>query len=379
MAPNVYPKLTPGLSIVLACVCFLFVASLLCIELRGAPSVAARVVATLNLGCAERIYLVPEPLIGNPLESPNPLAEVQRSRVPEVPHGPQGPPPPVDAARFKYLATEAACSTLTRAAKLNAEPFASRRYTAFETTKKCSLALVAAGFPRSGSTLQMALLEAAGSMIVDKSMITTHWNAHLHDPRCRPGNIELKDNLVYCNELQSTYAAQIIKLKNFAAPSIILVKPHEFDTQILKLCQKRIILTTHRNLLDVAESAYMLKWIGSLDGLFQLLDASIRDHECWKMAGAVDIPYELYSEDVEEYALRVLSIVAADYGTESHFSIRSHALAAYVSKFIGRDANPKLPSTKGPHGDQLPAEWIGPILDRYETWFEKYNYTLAFA
>lgn len=103
--------------------------------------------------------------------------------------------------QFDFLASDTTCDSITWAARLDDEPYASNNYTEFATTKHCSLALVAAGFPRAGSTLQMRMLENLGQIIANKSMISTYWNSHLHSNRCRPDTIEMEGNLIYCNEL----------------------------------------------------------------------------------------------------------------------------------------------------------------------------------
>lgn len=152
--------------------------------------------------------------------------------------------------------------------------------------------------------------------------------------------------------------------------SILVIKSH-----IAELCEQQIVLTAHRNLLDVAASAYHLRWVEDLSSMFHLLDSSIISHECWKLAGAVDIQFELYAGNIEAYALNLLLIVARSFGSVSNFTIQSNALTSYVSKYAGVDANPWMPSTQGIHQKQLPAQWIGSLCHRYMTWFEKYNYS----
>jgi hypothetical protein len=213
-------------------------------------------------------------------------------------------------------------------------------------TRRCSLAVVAAGPPRSGSTMQQKLILVALKHL-NVPVVPFYWNYHLHVLRNSGALRHMNSNksseaeIAELRKIRSSQERIIQKLATGQQSRVsLLLKTHEFDSRVFEMCEKQLVFTTNRNLTDAANSAVAAGWARRVEDL--PINEWVRDYDCWKQHGAIDIPYEDFAKHPEWHALMLAAFIGSylDLGWDPALI---HDLSAAANRFRETDANPGIP------------------------------------
>eukprot|EP00039_Didymoeca_costata_P022006 m.3393 g.3393 ORF g.3393 m.3393 type:complete len:428 (-) comp2762_c0_seq2:75-1358(-) len=226
-----------------------------------------------------------------------------------------------------YLAPENICRIRNWSERVRT-PFYSKVYESKGCTEmpsisapvgRCKLALIAAGMPRTGSTVTLRMLQKAGKILgLPNFTPLRYWNMHLRNTYIR--------RISNCSEMVDERNRQNEIINNLTADSIVVIKSHEFDETLLRLCKKHIVFLSTRDMGDVALSKYKLGWYTRSDSslfdgmnttemvqyLASTMYGDIQEHECWKRESArnVNVQYDEIKGHCAFYMLRIVGAIA---------------------------------------------------------------------
>jgi hypothetical protein len=157
----------------------------------------------------------------------------------------------------------------------------------------CRVAVVGAGMPRAGSTLQERLIHFALQ------------DLHVNIPKC----VHARQGACYwdwprhvalgTNASKSRYAAESAWARKLANDSVVYYKSHEFAPGLVHhLCKEPpIIFTTHRCLRHVVRSVAAARWLehASVHNVSELVVNYSKAWRHWRAAGSYDVSYEFMS------------------------------------------------------------------------------------
>jgi hypothetical protein len=162
--------------------------------------------------------------------------------------------------------------------------------------------------------------------------------------------------------------------------AVHIVKIHEFNDHIAK--KARIILTSHRDLRDIAASAWLRGWVTNEQATLQFIEDAVAFHTYWLKLGAFDVPYNMIRntplEAIEQIATR-LGISSARVDASSILA----QLEALPMATLGVDKyNPttllhdrhRMDGKSGYYNEILPIEIIARIEDTFGTWLRTYAF-----
>lgn len=245
---------------------------------------------------------------------------------------------------------------------------------------ECDVVLIAAGFPRSGSTMQATLL-AEGGRAVGARVIESSWQLHLQEwslqNRSALTEEEISNRLTRLMALKAT-------IKDHGEdkawrPTVLVMKSHQFDPKLLNVCRHQLVYTSHRGLVRVVASFNKLGWVNGLQSSLAALDANYVNYACWRHeSDAQDWGYEDMMaapvEKVREVAAALTNILGLD-----------HVVQGKNDDVLSSSVQRNLKALKGIHfgvtttlaneenvDELLPSKWIDALKTRYGSsrWFD---------
>jgi hypothetical protein len=209
----------------------------------------------------------------------------------------------------------------------------------------CAFAVVCAGMPRAGSTLQCAAAEALLTHAFPARFVNLeYWDYHMHEP-----DFSLSTNTTWVDHHLRQQAADVAAI---AADAVLLIKSHEFKPGLLGVCSRRIVLTCHRDFCDAGASFFHANWITqasadnnqaeAADRLSKIFAEAIRRQRCWKASrGVADFSFAEMSTSPDG----VLEVVARAGGLPSAV-LASFKHTQIYKDFLNTEANPQIPGTR---------------------------------
>ena len=162
----------------------------------------------------------------------------------------------------------------------------------------CGHAILLAGMPRAGSTLQVQLVKKALQYlgVTAAPAPSFLWNLpkHLNQTREEAAALYAKEDSFWRH--------------NTSSDSVLLYQLHEFDAEALRLCRNVTVLTQHRNLLDAygsAVSAFGMSEDVSAAHAVGTIKLWTRDYKAWKSqnlpggSNTLDLRYEDVVDDLD--------------------------------------------------------------------------------
>ena len=149
---------------------------------------------------------------------------------------------------------------------------------------KCALALVAAGFKRTGSTMQEGLVRHALRQLCLPIAATDYWEAPIHVNQAAAPSLAAFQKVMDRRHVWSDPNA------------VLLYKSHQFKQNLLGVCRQTIIFTSHRCVRDVVASGIAVGWTSARatpQSVVKFFTNSLAEYERWKLVGALDIGYEM--------------------------------------------------------------------------------------
>lgn len=159
---------------------------------------------------------------------------------------------------------------------------------------KCKLAIIAAGMPRTGSTLMFKVLKAVLSKLriwKGHGVQLKYWQWHLRDSAVpHRGPLEDAAAGTECNMRWQLYNSTKVQLDALNGKHIVLIKSHEFDRELLNLCESSLVFTSVRDVADVAASKIHSGWVRKTPSMtnrdwMAVLAGGIKgdldEHQCW--------------------------------------------------------------------------------------------------
>ena len=141
--------------------------------------------------------------------------------------------------------------------------------------KKTCHMVIAAGMPRSGSTWIQSMMEHFLS-INKLSFGQRYFNNPLH---------------VHLSEEKSV-KWYIRELQLWATENIFIYKSHAFEPELLNICDKTLVITSHRTLDQVALSKLNVGWVSNGLKALNGIHTDYNNYAKWLEVGALDIDYD---------------------------------------------------------------------------------------
>ena len=143
--------------------------------------------------------------------------------------------------------------------------------------KNCGVMIIMAGMPRSGSTWQYEMVKS----VLKTLKISIHHGYWDYARHIRMNN----------SDSRSYYRNEYKKWSTLDNKSVLLYKTHEYKPELLSVCKKNIIFTSHRCLEDELGSMYTSWHIGmkSLNITYQL----VKEYDMWRKHYTFDIDYDV--------------------------------------------------------------------------------------
>jgi len=209
----------------------------------------------------------------------------------------------------------------------------------------CKAAIFVAGMPRTGSTLQLALvLRALQHLQVSvKGNSAAFWNQPRHAG--------------WDAAAASSYYAQVDSMwKGLTADDVVVYKTHNFDGEALRLCSTQIVVTQHRNLLDEYTSAVTAfnmtadVAVSHAAGSIKIWMADYRDWKQNATEGALDVRYEDVVDDIDAVFASTVAFLAKRLGMPEEASSTN---LPSVKDLGQTEANAALPSSSSAASAEL--------------------------
>lgn len=150
---------------------------------------------------------------------------------------------------------------------------------------KCHLAIIAAGAPRSGSTLQNEIARRAATILVKHSGTLRLRNAGYWMPHVHSNSRDVARRYI------ETSQKEIVVWDD---KTVLLVKTHDFDRNLLTLCTNYIVLTTYRDPVNMISSFVRRSWISnsSVEQMCIIAKHAMTRHLLWSSYANVNSKYE---------------------------------------------------------------------------------------
>jgi hypothetical protein len=215
--------------------------------------------------------------------------------------------------------------------------------------RKCHLAIINAGMPRSGSTLVNALITEA----LEQLNVTSHlkgsiyWQQHIRRAFSRSG----KNSTDKCRMIRDRYEKDRALLANLTANDLILVKSHEFDATLLDLCHRVVVISSTRDLADIVFSKIRLGWFKideedtldvAAEKMVYSVHGAVQEHNCWQRY-APRMLQLLYEDMSRHYGAAVMKIMGAILDTIPPHAVPTQTtlnISAVNAKFTHKEGNP---------------------------------------
>ena len=195
--------------------------------------------------------------------------------------------------------------------------------------------VVWAGVPRAGSTLTMKIGEEAVKGLGLGAADNVHlgywrFNRHVANSKmpAEPFNLQ-------------TILSSIPKHVR-----VVQTKSHEFDSDILKVCTKTLVITTTRDPVQLLSSAVGASWVkqamGNCGSYLSYLDGVLAHGRCWQQYSGLHFNYAQLIRNKAAVAMAIQGKIAelldldVSLNLEARFSSFKH---------LTSDANPNIPSS----------------------------------
>ncbi len=157
------------------------------------------------------------------------------------------------------------------------------------------------------------------------------------------------------------------------------MKVHEPDEDLAR--QAAVVLTSRRDLRDIAASALRRQWTSEAEAL-TFLDEVVRLHDWWRGRSDCEVAYERLVGAPEHTILSVADVLHTSLTDEQAADIRRRI---DTLRFDGADDRPYdevsllhvdhvRDGRVGSYAEVLPAPLIARINERFADWLAKYGY-----
>lgn len=206
-------------------------------------------------------------------------------------------------------------------------------------TSPCRVAVIGAGMPRAGSTLQERLIFFA---LADMRMGPAYFHAREGTSYWDwPQHVALDDTSA--KKRRAAEAAWARRLNNL---SVVYYKSHEFAPGLLHMCREPpIIFTTHRCLRSVVRSAVAAKWLDPSVASIRGFAVNIsKAWARWRAAGSHDIAYVELAAHPEVAYERISANLADRLGVSSSpVDVATMARSRRPVSMVSAPANARIP------------------------------------
>jgi hypothetical protein len=162
--------------------------------------------------------------------------------------------------------------------------------------------------------------------------------------------------------------------------AVHVVKIHEFNDHIAK--KARTILTSHRDLRDIAASAWIRGWITNEQEVLRFIEDAVAFHTYWLKLGALDIPYNMIRDAPLEAIEQIATRISTSSGKVDTHSVLAQLEALPISNLEGGKYNlttllhdrHRMDGRSGYFNETLPIEIIARIENTFGTWLRTYAF-----
>ena len=137
----------------------------------------------------------------------------------------------------------------------------------------CSLSIVLAGSPRSGSTLTQKMVhDAIRALNLDVTNVG-YWRRDRH------------------SNWTHSWEDGLRALQSMKNSSIVVTKSHQYDSELLGLCDESMVLTQARHPDEIAKSVLAAGWTNNCDSLLTILASMEKRHRCLDRHSSISMYY----------------------------------------------------------------------------------------
>ena len=261
------------------------------------------------------------------------------------------------------------------------------------TAPKCRLAMIAAGMPRTGSTLTFKVLKAVLSKLTiwkSHGVQLKYWQWHLRNSAV-PHRGPLGDAPPgsECETRWQLYNEATAKLNSLQEDDVVLIKSHEFDAELLSLCTASIVFTSERDVADIAASKVKLGWVhrkGNMSNrawvaeLAGGIKGDVSEHVCWRQHAPVNV--NVLFSDASKCGWYYLHVAKALRGVLSRGGVNQELFSsAEVAEFDvwcrSEEMNRGQPATSTGHtaGATLSEDVANALRRQFANWQAQHNWS----
>lgn len=171
------------------------------------------------------------------------------------------------------------------------------------------------------------------------------------------------------------YGCWIADYDSTRAAKFHVVKIHEPNDGLA--LQARAIFTSHRDLRDIAASAWLKGWVKDEPSALQFIDWAVAFHSYWVGRGALDVSYKEINADPAGAIRKISARLGLESNTELTAVLKKLALLQHVD--VGGERyhpetliHPRHASRNGRSGyftEVLPDATVRAIETKYRDWF----------
>lgn len=203
--------------------------------------------------------------------------------------------------------------------------------------KRCELALVMAGSARTGSTLLTKIIHDSMDRLNRlngvKYKSIGYWRLQRHLRQPPEKDLETMTNILdgVPNDTQ-----------------VLILKSHEYDPEVFKLCKKTFVITSTKDVKQTMESIVAAGWLpNNCTKLRNKFNDQLQHFRCWQRHSRLRLVYEDFKTDKRITAMSILSKTAEmlKIPTETLLGQQS-ILFNFSSEYMHEEANPRIPGKK---------------------------------
>ena len=203
--------------------------------------------------------------------------------------------------------------------------------------QRCELALVMAGSARSGSTLLTKIIHDSMDRLNRlngvKYKSIGYWRMQRHLRQPPEKDLETMTNILDGVPIDT---------------QVLILKSHEYDPEVFKLCKKTFVITSTKDVKQTMESIVAAGWLpNNCTKLRNKFNDQLQHFRCWQRHSRLRLVYEDFKTDKRITAMSILSKTAEmlKIPTETLMGQQS-ILFNFSSEYMHEEANPRIPGKK---------------------------------
>lgn len=226
---------------------------------------------------------------------------------------------------------------------------------------ECDLAVVMAGSPRSGSTLLTKIIVDSVKRLSARFDVSYanlgYWRLDRH--MLRPQQVDLANMTKMLTRIQ-------------AGTQVVILKTHEYDPEVLKLCRKVLVITSTTDVSKAMNSYVLAGWIPrTCDAARGMFYRQLKQHRCWQKHSRMRLVFKEFESDKRLTAISIMGKIVEMLNISTDAYLNSTGiLFNFSSDYMHKEANPVIPGRRMKEDIKCKVE--GSLVEEYSATYNRY-------